>query len=316
MTGAAGFIGSTLAENLADRGFDVAGIDNFHPYYDPAIKRQNVQDVREAADDAEGSFTFMEGSILNDDDLDALPARPQFVFHEAAIAGVRYSVEHPAEYSELNVLGTSKLLDRFRDVEKFVAASSSSVYGERTLDELPVSENVEPRPIAPYPLSKVQMEQLLELFDEQYGVPTVALRYFSVYGQRQRPDEAFTKFISMVLNGDPVTIYGDGEQSRDFTHVDDIVEGTLAAAHDGRNVYNLGSQRRVTVNDLVDVLEEVMDEDVERTHVEQPAGDVSHTHADISKARQELGYDPEIGFEEGAKSCVDWVRRMHDKGLL
>lgn len=315
VTGAAGFVGSTLAERLVQDGHDVVGIDNFHPYYSPAIKRRNVEEVRDHADTQDGHFQFVEGSILDVDALNALPDDPAYVFHQAAIAGVRNSIEQPVEYSRLNVLGTATLLKRFEDVEKFVFASSSSVYGEMPEDELPASEDREPAPIAPYPLSKVQCEQLLEMYHDLYGIPYASLRYFTVYGPRQRPDEAFTKFITKALNGDTIPIYGDGEQSRDFTHVDDVVRANLLAMDNGQGIYNIGSGRRITVNKMVQTLDDVLS-GVDYEYVEQPPGDVSHTHADITKARKELGYAPEIAFEDGAESCVDWCRRMHRDGLL
>lgn len=316
VTGAAGFIGSHVTEALLERGDAVVGIDSFHPYYSPDIKRENLRQVRETAEQSDGELRFVEGSILDEDDLAELPPEPEFVFHEAAIAGVRYSIDHPLPYSRINVLGTAMLLDRLEDVDNFVFASSSSVYGEVPAEELPVTEERDPEPIAPYPLSKVQAEQVVQLYSRLYGFSATILRYFSVYGPRQRPDEAFTKFIGTALKNETLPIYGDGEQSRDFTHVADVVEGTLRAAEDGEGLYNLGSGRRVTVNDMVDVLQQVLDVAVESEHVDQPPGDVEHTHADIGKAADELGYDPGIGFEAGAESCVTWCRQMHEKGLL
>ena len=316
VTGAAGFIGSHLVERLVSEGRDVVGIDNFHPYYSPEIKMQNIKDVRKSSEKSEGSFEFVEGDILRDRDLEKLPEEVDKVFHEAAIAGVRNSIKNPVEYTRLNVLGTSKILNHFDEMEKFVFASSSSVYGEVPLEELPVKEDRGLNPIAPYPLSKVQSEEIIKQYNELYGIDYAITRYFTVYGPRQRPDEAFTKFINMVLNDEPMTVYGNGEQSRDFTHVHDVVEGTFLAGERGRGIYNIGSGRRVTVNEMVSTIDKVYDGEVEVKHVEQPEGDVSHTHADITKAEEEIGYTPSKKLEEGTRECLEWVKRMNKEGYL
>jgi nucleoside-diphosphate-sugar epimerase len=310
VTGAAGFIGSHLAEELLKEGKKVVGIDNFHPYYSEEIKRQNLEEVKETAEESDGEFKFVEGSILEDEDLEELPSNPDKVFHNAAVAGVRNSIENPAEYAKQNLLGLSKLLDSFESIGKFMFASSSSVYGMVPEDELPVQEDRELSPIAPYPQSKKHGEEMVRLYSDLYDFDYSILRYFTVYGPRQRPDEAFTKFIQMVLNDEPVTIYGDGEQSRDFTHVKDIARGAIKASKtDENNTYNIASGRRITVNEMVETLDQVMDEEVKKTYVEQPEGDARHTHADITKAKEELDYRPQKEFEEGARECVEWVRR-------
>lgn len=313
VTGAAGFIGSHLTEELLKQGKTVVGIDNFHPYYSEKIKRQNLKAVKETAEASDGEFRFVEGSILKDEDLEKLPSNPDKVFHNAAVAGVRNSIDNPAEYAKQNVLGLSKLLDSFESIGKFVFASSSSVYGMVPKEELPVREDRELDPIAPYPLSKKHGEETVRLHSELYNFDYAILRYFTVYGPRQRPDEAFTKFIQMVMNDEPVTIYGDGEQSRDFTHVKDIARGAIKASKTGENdTYNIASGRRITVNEMVETLNQVMDEEVEKTYVAQPEGDARHTHADITKARDKLDYRPQKEFEEGARECVKWVRDMNN----
>jgi UDP-glucose 4-epimerase len=313
VTGAAGFIGSHLTEELLKQGKTVVGIDNFHPYYSEKIKRQNLKEVRETAEASDGEFRFVEGSILEDEDLEKLPSNPDKVFHNAAVAGVRNSIINPSEYAKQNVLGLSKLLDSFESIGKFIFASSSSVYGMVPEDELPVHEDRELDPIAPYPLSKKHGEEIVRLYSELYDFDYSILRYFTVYGPRQRPDEAFTKFIQMILNNEPVTIYGDGEQSRDFTHVKDIARGAIKASKtDENNTYNIASGRRITVNEMVETLDQVMDEEVEKTYVEQPEGDARHTHADITKAKEELDYRPQKEFRQGARECVEWVRDMNN----
>jgi UDP-glucose 4-epimerase len=281
------------------------------------LKRNNLSNIRETAERSEGDFEFIEGSILQEKDLERLPSEPEHVFHNAGVAGVRNSIENPSEYARQNVLGTSRLLEYFDSIGKFIFASSSSVYGMVSEEELPVEEDRELNPIAPYPQSKKHCEEMIRLYSDLYDFDYSILRYFTVYGPRQRPDEAFTKFIDMILNGEPVTIYGDGEQSRDFTHVDDIVKANLLAMEQGGSeTYNISTGRRITVNEMVDVLDEVMDEEVERKHVEQPEGDARHTHADIFKAEEQLSYSPEKEFIEGVDECVGWARRMKNKNFL
>ncbi len=313
VTGAAGFIGSHLTEELLKEGKTVVGIDNFHPYYSEEIKRQNLEEVKKTAEESEGEFRFVEGSILEDEDLEKLPSNPDKVFHNAAVAGVRNSIENPTEYAKQNLLGLSKLLDSFESIGKFMFASSSSVYGMVPEDELPVQEDRELSPIAPYPQSKKHGEEMVRLYSELYDFDYSILRYFTVYGPRQRPDEAFTKFIQMVLNDEPVTIYGDGEQSRDFTYVKDIASGAIKASEkQGSDTYNIASGRRITVNEMVETLDEVMEENVEKTHVEQPEGDARHTHANPTKAKKELDFEAEKDFEEAVKECVGWAK---ERGL-
>jgi nucleoside-diphosphate-sugar epimerase len=316
VTGCAGFIGSHQTERLLKDGQDVVGIDNFHGYYDRELKQENIAEVRRTAERSDGSFRLVEGDIRNSEDLQELPEDARYVFHHAAIAGVRYSIDNPVKYTDINVLGTSKLLAHLENAAKFVFTSSSSVYGEVSEEELPVDEDRDLDPIAPYPMSKKQAEETVRLRSKLYGIDHAIVRPFTVYGPRQRPDEAFTKFIKMILDGEPVTIYGDGEQSRDFTHVEDIVSGCMKAAEKGDSTYNLGSNRRVTVNRMVQVLDQVMDEQVETKNTEQPEGDVSHTHADISKAERHLDYKPEKEFRRGVEECVKWVKSRREQNII
>lgn len=312
VTGAAGFVGSHLTEELLKEGKTVVGIDNFHPYYSEKIKRQNLEEVKKTAEASEGEFRFIEGSILEDEDLEKLPSDPDNIFHNAAVAGVRNSIENPTEYAKQNIVGLSKLLDYFDSIGKFMFASSSSVYGMVPEDKLPVQEDRELDPIAPYPQSKKHGEEMVKLYSKLYDFDYSILRYFTVYGPRQRPDEAFTKFIQMILNDEPVTIYGDGEQSRDFTYVKDIARGAIKASRkEGSDTYNIASGRRITVNKMVETLAQSMDEEVEKTYVKQPEGDARHTHADTTKAKKELGFEAEKDFEEAVEECVDWVRKIN-----
>lgn len=317
VTGAAGFIGSNLSEELISEGRRVVGIDSFHPYYSSKIKRHNVKQIRKTAEKTGGSFGLVEGSITEDDSLEKLPDSPDNVFHNAAIAGVRNSVENPAEYARANIYGTSKLLKSFQSVGQVIFASSSSVYGMVDEEDLPVKEDRELDPIAPYPQSKKHCEELIRLYSDLYDFDYSILRYFTAYGPRQRPDEVFTKFIKMVLDDKPVTVYGDGEQSRDFTYVQDIVKANLLAAEKSRNeTYNISTGRRVTVNEMVETLDKVMGKEVKKQYVEQPEGDARHTHADSTKAKKQLGFQPQTDFETGTKKCVEWVKEMKQKDLI
>lgn len=317
VTGSAGFIGSHITEKLLEQGKDVYGIDNFHPYYSTEIKKNNLERIRKIEEKSSGKFRFINGSILDQRDLKKLPVKPTNVFHNAAIAGVRNSINNPSEYAKHNLYGTSKILDYFDDLDKFIFASSSSVYGMVDEDKLPVNESRDLDPIAPYPQTKKQCEEIIKLYSELYGFDYTILRYFTAYGPRQRPDEVFTKFTRMVLNKQPVSIYGDGRLSRDFTYVKDIVRANMLAAEKADcQTYNIGTGRRITVNKIVNVLDKVMHEDVEKKYVDQLEGDVRHTHADISKAKKDLGYEPEMEFEQGVKECVEWVREIKNKGLF
>lgn len=314
VTGAAGFIGSHVAEKLVENGEKVIGIDNLQENYSEEIKKHNLDKIREKA--SEGQFKFVKGSINNKKDLEKIPEDFRYVFHLAAVPGVRESIKNPSEYFKTNVYGTSNLLSHINSTDKLIFASSSSVYGEVPEKELPVSEDRELDPKAPYPLSKKQAEEIVRQYADLYDINYSILRFFTVYGKRQRPDEAFTKFISMILNEEPVTIYGDGEQSRDFTHVEDVVDACMKASKKGEGTYNISTGRRVTVNEMVDTINKVVDTEVKRKHVEQPYADARHTHADISKAQEELDYQPSKKLLEGTKDCVAWVKQMKNKELL
>lgn len=301
VTGCAGFIGSHLTEALLKRGDTVYGVDNFHRYYDKKIKLANLQNFKDNP-----NFIFAEQDILSesfslnvDNDVDT-------VFHTAAIAGVRYSVDNPSEYFLNNVIGTQRIIQMFRDA-KFIYASSSSVYGHIPKEKLPVKETMEPRPISPYGLSKLQAEQICSLYSKIYGTKTCILRYFTVYGPRQRPDEVFTKFINLALHHQLLTIYGDGNMTRDFTYVSDVVEGTVRAAEHGSGIYNIGSGSSVTVNEMVSVMSKLLG-DVRIKYVPVPVGDVHDTLSDITKSKHELGYFPKVDLLDGIRSCIEWYK--------
>ncbi|MEW6604508.1 MAG: GDP-mannose 4,6-dehydratase [Thermoproteota archaeon] len=302
VTGCAGFIGSHLSQSLLSEGHKVFGIDNFHNYYDKSAKLENIRDFKR-----DPNFSLIEESILSERLFEHIPKDVDIVFHLAAIAGVRYSIDHPSEYFTTNVIGTQKLLEFYKQ-SKFVYASSSSVYGSVPKEQLPVSESAIPHPISPYALSKLQGEQICLLYSELYGTEVCIVRYFTVYGPRQRPDEVFTKFIRLAFENKPLTVYGDGSKTRDFTHVQDIVDGTMKAAKVGDGIYNLGSGSNTSVNSMISMMQEVLGRKLKVNHIASPPGDVPDTYADITKAKKELKYTPRVGLKEGIKSCLEWYK--------
>jgi len=301
VTGCAGFIGSHLVEELLRKNLQVIGIDNFHPYYSRKLKELNLEQAK-----SNENFKFIEGSILSDTDLDRISGKIDYVFHFAAIAGVRNSFLHPEEYFKINVEGTQKILEKFGNTSKIIFASSSSVYGNVLPEDFPVKEDHPISPIAPYGESKKVAEELCIKFSKKYDKEIAILRFYTVYGPRQRPDEAFTKFIRLSQAGKPIPIYGDGNKERDFTYVSDIVNGSIIAAQKGNGVYNLGTGKPISVNEMVSAIEGEIGKKITRNYVDSPKGDVEKTHASITKAKNELGYEPQISLEEGIKKCVQW----------
>lgn len=304
VTGCAGFIGSHLTDELLRKNWRVMGIDNFHPYYSRELKELNLLEAKKNS-----NFDFLEGSILSDDDLKKIPHDVDYLFHFAAIAGVRNSIESPKEYFKINVDGTKKILDEFDNINKIIFASSSSVYGELTPNEFPVKEGHALNPISPYGESKKEAEELFINFNQKTEVEFTILRFYTVYGPRQRPDEAFTKFIRLVLSGKSIPIYGDGKKERDFTYVSDIVDGTILSAEKGSGVYNLGTGTPVTVNEMVSTIEDSLDMKIRKKFVDSPPGDVQKTHADITKAENELSYIPKVKLTDGISNCIKWCKK-------
>ena len=305
VTGAAGFIGSHLCEALVQRGFEVVGVDCFTDYYDPAIKRRNLRGLL-----AGPRFRLLEHD-LSSADLAALPDAPRWVFHQAAQAGVRASWGREFEsYTRHNVLATQRLLERYRGtaVERVVVASSSSVYGDA--ERLPTSETDLPRPFSPYGVTKLAAEHLALLYARNFGVPVVALRYFTVYGPRQRPDMGFHRFITALLQGRPITLYGDGEQTRDFTYVDDAVAANLAAAERGvqGSAYNIGGGSRVSENHELAELARIAGIAPIVEHGAAQPGDPRDTGADIARARADLAWSPTVPLAEGLARQVAWQK--------
>lgn len=311
VTGVAGFIGSHTAEALLLRGDRVVGIDNFNAFYSPDLKRRNVAAVAKTGG---GRFRLVEGDITDERVLDALFAHERFdaIVHLAAWAGVRPSIQHPEVYVDTNVRGTLNLLERARrhGIDRFVFASSSSVYGGRI--EVPFRET-DPvdRPISPYAATKKAGEVLCYTWHHLHGLHVSVLRYFTVYGPRQRPEMAIHRFATLLSRGEAVPMYGDGSSARDYTYVDDIVQGTVAALDrcQGYEIYNLGESRTTTLRALIEMLADALGVPARvRPEPEQP-GDVPITYADVSKARAKLGYEPSVPIEEGIRRFVEWFRR-------
>jgi len=300
VTGCAGFIGSHLVDRLLNEGYEVIGIDCFTDYYPRETKEKNVENALKNR-----NFTLIEEDILS---LEEFP-EVDYVFHEAAQAGVRKSWGKDFEiYTRNNVLATQKLLEFYKDkrINKFVFASSSSVYGDA---ELPMKEDSLLKPVSPYGVTKLAGEKLCYLYYKNYGVPIVSLRYFTVYGPRQRPDMAIHKFVKAILNDEEIIIFGDGEQTRDFTYVDDIIEATILAAKSDieGEVFNIGGGSRISVNELIRTIEEVIGKNTRIKYIENQRGDVRDTLADITKANKVLGYFPKVDLRKGLSEYVRWV---------
>jgi UDP-glucose 4-epimerase len=305
VTGVAGFIGSHLAESLLASGHEVVGVDAFVPYYPRAVKESNLTGAR-----AQASFRLVEGRV-QDLDLPVLLDGAGQVFHLAAQAGVRASWgQEFSLYSDHNVLATQRVLEAAAraGTPRVVLASSSSVYGDAR--ELPLRETTPCRPISPYGVTKLACEHLAYLYGRLHGVPVVGLRYFTVYGPRQRPDMAFHRFLRAARDGSPVQLFGDGEQTRDFTFVADIVAATRAAADAGRPgaVYNVGGGERVSLNRVLAMVESVTRRPL-RVHREAAQmGDMRDTFADTSAAAGDLGFRSSVSLGEGLEREWDWIQ--------
>jgi len=308
VTGCAGFIGSSLAERLLYDGHSVIGVDNFDPYYPISLKKENIKRL-----DGNRNFTFVNASILDKSSISRYIKDVKIVFHQAAMAGVRNSIRFPSKYFSVNVQGTANILElAMKNVDKVIAASSSSIYGEVKKEELPVSEDREPNPKSPYALSKMHAEKICGVFTRLYGLKTVCLRYFTVYGPRQRPDEAFTKFLIKSIKNEEIQIYGDGKQTRDFTFVADVVNANVLAIKKGQGIYNIGSDRSIELNEALDIMEDVLGKKIRRVNVERNKADISYTWADITKAKKELRYSPKTDIRDGIREHFEWCKK-HQK---
>ena len=306
VTGAAGFIGSHLVDRLLGAGYEVAGLDCFTDYYSPEVKRRNLARAL-----AHERFTLIEGDLLRLD-LDDVIGGVDGVAHLAGEPGVRSSWgERFPTYLERNVQTTQRLLEAAsrEGLKHFVYASSSSIYGSS--DGGPVAEDGALKPASPYGMSKVAAEELIRLYAREKGVTSTVLRYFTVYGPRQRPEMALSRFISAISSGEPVEVFGDGSQAREMTYVSDVVEATVAALEtepkEPTRAYNVGGGTRTTVGRLVSLVGEVLGERTEVRYCPPVPGDVRSTWADLGRSRRELGYEPRVSLEEGVEQQVRWA---------
>ena len=307
VTGAAGFIGSTLSDRLLADGVRVTGVDAFTDYYDVGLKRRNIESAR-----AHPAFDLLELD-LGTADLARLP-EVDVVFHNAAQPGVRASWGREfAAYTHHNVLATQRLLERYKasKLERFVYASSSSIYGDA--ESYPTSEAMLPRPFSPYGVTKLAGEHLALLYGRNFGTPVAALRYFTVYGPRQRPDMAFHRFCRAMLAGEPITVYGDGHQSRDFTFVSDAVEANVRAWKRAapQGVYNVGGGSQVEVLEAISLLENSLGRKARVNLEPRPAGDPLRTRADATRLGADLGYATAVGIADGLAAQAEWARTLY-----
>jgi nucleoside-diphosphate-sugar epimerase len=298
VTGVAGFVGSHLAERLLADGHEVCGVDAFIDYYPRRLKERNLEGPC-----AWSGFSFLEGDLL-DVNLFQLLDGVDWIFHQAAQAGVRASWGHEfARYAHCNVLATQRLLEaslHIKSLRRFVYASSSSVYGDTKA--FPVAETVMPQPISPYGVTKLAAEHLCTLYHRNFGLPTVSLRYFTVYGPRQRPDMAFHRFCKSIIDGEPLRVFGDGEQTRDFTYVSDVVEANISAATNADaigQVMNIAGGSRVTVNQVMQILRDVSSSHIGIAYESKQPGDVRDTFGDTTRAKRLIQFNPRVSLAEG-----------------
>lgn len=309
VTGGAGFIGSHVVERLLAERNRVVCLDNFDSFYEPAVKRANLQGAMN-----QPNFRLVEGDIRDEETLARLfrEERIESVFHAAARAGVRPSIQDPVLYHDVNLHGTTRLLEAARSapVKNFVFASSSSVYG--IANRVPFSEE-DPAdfPISPYAATKRAGELLCYTYHHLYGIPVTCLRFFTVYGPRQRPEMAIHKFTRLVDEGLPVPVFGDGTSRRDYTYISDAVEGVLRAlAHpQPYEILNIGESQTTELRDLVAKIEQALNRKAQIRSMPPQAGDVPLTFADVSKAKRLLGYQPQTSIEEGLSQFVEWYRK-------
>lgn len=304
VTGAAGFVGSNLADALLDRGYTVRGIDNF------ATGRESNLDL--LLDRA--AFSFSEIDIRDAEGVAERTEGVDYLFHQAAVSSVPRSVDDPVTSTDANCVGTATVLNEARNagVDTAVVASSSSIYGSSK--RLPKVETMPEKPESPYALSKHYTEKLALQFSDLYDIDTVALRYFNIFGPRQDPSGAYAavipKFIDLMLDGERPVIYGDGEQSRDFTYIENAIEANVLAAEGDvtGEAFNVGTGGRVTVNELVERLNDQLGTEIKPIYDDPRPGDVPHSHADISKARELLGYEPVVSFNDGLERTIDHLK--------
>ena len=310
VTGIGGFIGSHLAEALLKQGHHVIGIDQFNDYYDPSFKRKNAHQLLQHS-----AFKLIEADIQSLNWQDLLED-VEIVYHQAAQAGVRASWgDGFRHYTERNINATQIMLEAAKDaksLQRFVFASTSSVYGNA--ETMPTPETICPQPVSPYGITKLAAERMCWLYQQNFGVPVTALRYFTVYGPRQRPDMAFHKFFKAAIFNEPISIYGDGQQTRDFTFVSDIVAANLLAGEVPEaigEVFNIGGGCRVVLADVLKTMEHIMGQPLQKNYIDRARGDARHTSADISKAKKILGYQPQVSLAEGLAREWEWIQPLY-----
>lgn len=312
VTGGAGFIGSHLCEALLRAGHGVVALDNFDEFYDPTVKRRNLEHSL-----GNPRFKLVEGDIRRPEDVQrALSCGADAVVHLAARAGVRPSIEQPLLYEEVNVRGTMVLLEACRRISgcRFIFGSSSSVYGNNEKVPFAESDNVD-APISPYAATKRAVELLCRTYHHLYGMAITCLRFFTVYGPRQRPDLAIHKFTRLIEAGRSIPVFGDGSMMRDFTYIDDIIDGVTRAIErcSGFAIYNLGESRPVSVGELIAALEKALGKKAKIERLPMQPGDVNRTFADVTLAWRELGYEPRTELADGLARFMEWFRSEHKR---
>lgn len=319
VTGGAGFIGSSLVDELLELGHEVVCLDNFDPFYDPALKYRNIRSAQ-----TNKNFTLVKGDVRDSSALQRCleGRRVDVVVHLAAMAGVRPSIRQPELYYDVNVMGTGRLLEAMRafDVKKLVFGSSSSVYGNNPKVPFSESGSVD-RPVSPYAATKKAGELLCHTYHHLYGFDISCLRFFTVYGPRQRPEMAIAKFTSKILKNEPIQLFGDGSTRRDYTYIGDIVKGLVASVEKvkGYEIINIGGAATISLRELVAKLEEITGSKAIIEWLEPQPGDVDTTYADISKASQLLEYSSEYPIERGLRDYVEWLKawdcayNVHDR---
>ncbi|MEQ3629172.1 MAG: NAD-dependent epimerase [Hyphomonas sp.] len=335
VTGSAGFIGYHVANALLKRGTPVVGFDNLNAYYDPALKRARLKELEKAASEGGTSFTFIKGNLENTEELNACFEEHQFhrVIHLAAQAGVRHSITHPEEYVSSNLVGFANILESCRTAKTphLVYASTSSVYGANTTSPFSESHGAN-HPLQLYSATKKANELMAHAYSHLYRLPTTGLRFFTVYGPWGRPDMALYLFTDAIVRGEPIQIFNNGEMSRDFTYVDDIVEGILrisekvaepdpdwdasapnpSTSNAPYRIYNIGNDHPVSLLDYVDALEGALGRKAIRTLIPMQPGDVKNTHADITKITESVGYRPATSVKDGVEKFVLWYKEYHE----
>jgi len=310
VTGAAGFIGSHIAETLLKTGHHVIGIDHFNDYYSPELKRKNISSFIDHPNFKliNGDIQFLDWNLL----LEGV----DMIYHQAAQAGVRASWGTSFRaYTERNINATQVILEAAKDaknLKRLVYASTSSIYGNA--ETLPTSETISPLPVSPYGITKLAAERMGRLYHDNFAVPFCALRYFTVYGPRQRPDMGFHKFYKAAIDGKAIDVFGDGRQTRDFTFISDVVAANLAAAScDAANgqIFNIGGGSRVVLEDVLDMMGDIMGQPIVRNYVDQARGDARHTSADVTKAKAILGFNPQVSLHDGLTQEWEWIQGLY-----